>query len=397
MKPYALSNGSPRSTTSGWIGDFDGGLDVKYGVTTGLRWDFTVNTDFSQVEADEQQVNLTRFNLFFPEKRDFFLENQGIFHFVRPWTGGGGGGGEPSDGRQNSRRTCGCSSRVALASPTPASRFPILAGTRLTGRAGRLLDGGAEHPAARGIGPVPATNFTPFRLRRDILANSDIGAMLLNKEENGPQFNRLAGAGRQFPLRARERERICGEVVFAGKATAAKRQRGRGTGTSNYQRAGMADDATLHTIGDAFNDELGFVPRVGVDTCRSSAVRCGRSGCHAGHSRDPAALAVRHCIQPPGRRRPRSRQQDFHLPLNFHNSSFMELGVNTNVEVIRRPSSSTRARGVRVDPGRYSFNEYFALWNTNARPAVSVSLPVLDGQLLRRPPQRLRRSVRRSG
>jgi hypothetical protein len=57
------------------------GVDVKYGVTTGLVWDFTVNTDFSQVEADEQQVNLTRFSLFFPEKRDFFLENSGIFQF----------------------------------------------------------------------------------------------------------------------------------------------------------------------------------------------------------------------------------------------------------------------------------------------------------------------------
>ncbi len=54
---------------------------MKYGVTSGLTWDFTVNTDFSQVEADEQQVNLTRFSLFFPEKRDFFLENSGVFQF----------------------------------------------------------------------------------------------------------------------------------------------------------------------------------------------------------------------------------------------------------------------------------------------------------------------------
>ena len=61
--------------------DYDAGFDVKYGVTSGLTWDFTVNTDFSQVEADEQQVNLTRFSLFFPEKRDFFLENSGVFQF----------------------------------------------------------------------------------------------------------------------------------------------------------------------------------------------------------------------------------------------------------------------------------------------------------------------------
>ena len=67
-----------------FVGEFDAGVDVKYGVTSGLTLDFTVNTDFSQVEADEQQVNLTRFSLLFPEKREFFLENSGIFQFGLP-------------------------------------------------------------------------------------------------------------------------------------------------------------------------------------------------------------------------------------------------------------------------------------------------------------------------
>ena len=70
-----------RSASARLDSDYDAGFDVKYGVTSGLTWDFTVNTDFSQVEADEQQVNLTRFSLFFPEKRDFFLENSGVFQF----------------------------------------------------------------------------------------------------------------------------------------------------------------------------------------------------------------------------------------------------------------------------------------------------------------------------
>ena len=56
---------------------------MKYGVTQNLTADLTYNTDFAQVEADEQQVNLTRFSLFFPEKREFFLENQGTFAFGR--------------------------------------------------------------------------------------------------------------------------------------------------------------------------------------------------------------------------------------------------------------------------------------------------------------------------
>ena len=56
---------------------------MKYGVTANLTADFTFNTDFAQVEIDEQQVNLTRFSLFFPEKRDFFLEGRGVFDFAR--------------------------------------------------------------------------------------------------------------------------------------------------------------------------------------------------------------------------------------------------------------------------------------------------------------------------
>jgi len=77
LKPYMLTSGNTVGTRP-VDGDLQAGFDAKYGVTSSLTWDFTVNTDFSQVEADEQQVNLTRFSLFFPEKRDFFLENAGI-------------------------------------------------------------------------------------------------------------------------------------------------------------------------------------------------------------------------------------------------------------------------------------------------------------------------------
>jgi len=92
VKPYGLANFNQLPGVA-LDRDYDAGFDVKYGVTSGLTWDFTVNTDFSQVEADEQQINLTRFSLFFPEKRDFFLENSGVFQFGSGNTGGGGGGG----------------------------------------------------------------------------------------------------------------------------------------------------------------------------------------------------------------------------------------------------------------------------------------------------------------
>ena len=89
IKPYLIGDVSSDVTASPLVSNAvagNVGLDVvKYGVTQNLTADFTVNPDFAQVEADEQQVNLTRFSLFFPEKREFFLENQGVFGF-----GGGG-------------------------------------------------------------------------------------------------------------------------------------------------------------------------------------------------------------------------------------------------------------------------------------------------------------------
>src|SRR6185436_8367220 len=131
LKPYVLgSAGESRAVHVGT--DADVGLDVKYGVTSGLTWDFTVNTDFSQVEADEQQVNLTRFSLFFPEKRDFFLENSGIFQF-----GQGRGvvfsGGGLTSGRQTDAILF-FSRRIGLSDS--GESIPIAGGTRLTGRFG---------------------------------------------------------------------------------------------------------------------------------------------------------------------------------------------------------------------------------------------------------------------
>ena len=84
VKPYAIADLTTDRTVLPAVSNDPGGdvgLDVKYGITQGLTADITVNTDFAQVEADEQQVNLTRFSLFFPEKREFFLENAGMYAF----------------------------------------------------------------------------------------------------------------------------------------------------------------------------------------------------------------------------------------------------------------------------------------------------------------------------
>ena len=142
LKPYAhLARSRPIACAAPPISnDLDGdvGVDVKYGITANLTADLTFNTDFAQVEVDEQQVNLTRFSLFFPEKRDFFLEGRGIFDFGR---GGVTGGGRGSAGigatrptsadavlqppHRAQRAAASCRSTSAGASPARSGKFGV--------------------------------------------------------------------------------------------------------------------------------------------------------------------------------------------------------------------------------------------------------------------------------
>ncbi len=261
VKPYGLSSSNTIGDV-GTSGDLSGGLDVKYGVTNGLTLDFTLNTDFSQVEADEQQVNLSRFSLFFPEKRDFFLENSGIFQFGGG--GGGGGGGTASSGRQNASQETLLffSRRIGLSESGDA--IPILGGTRLTGRVGRFTVGGLSIQQQR-LGSVASTNFTALRVRRDILANSDIGVVLLNKDESGPRFNRVAGADANFQfgflsLNGYAVKTFSPQVVAPGSGEdfAAR-------GSFNYRSRTLQIRGYYSAIGSRFTDEMGYVPRVGVN------------------------------------------------------------------------------------------------------------------------------------
>jgi len=171
LKPYAVSSlttdaRGPLSPTST---DGDVGLDVKYSPTQNLVADFTYNTDFAQVEADEQQVNLTRFSLFFPEKREFFLENRDTFAFGGVGTGGrGGGSGGDTPILFYSRR-------VGL---DAGQQVPIIAGGRLTGRVGRFTVGLMDiQTASSDTAGARSTNFSTVRLKRDILARSSVGML----------------------------------------------------------------------------------------------------------------------------------------------------------------------------------------------------------------------------
>ena len=189
IKPYGIGGVSTDLRVDPPVrdaGDGDVGVDAKFGLTRSLTADLTYNTDFAQVEIDEQQVNLTRFSLFFPEKREFFLENRGIFNFARGGVSGrfGGGGGSRRGGGGGGFRGGGdvptlfFSRRIGLQDRVVA---PILGGGRVTGKVG-AFDVGALTIQTDALGSdVESTNFTAVRLRRDILRRSSIGAIFTNR------------------------------------------------------------------------------------------------------------------------------------------------------------------------------------------------------------------------
>jgi len=230
----------------------DAGVDVKYGVTSQLTFDATINTDFSQVEADEEQINLTRFSLFFPEKREFFLENAGIFEWGR----------RPRE--QNSPDLIPFfSRRIGIVEDRSGNGrlVPVHGGARLTGRAGKYTLGLLSMQTGE-FEDTPSTNFSVLRVRRDFLRQSDVGGLFINKYQNGSDSNRTYGVDSNFNffnyldltayIVRTETENLSGEDT-----------------ASDFEISWKDDFFDLYgghlRIGENFNPEVGFVPRGGIN------------------------------------------------------------------------------------------------------------------------------------
>ena len=269
IKPYAIGSlATDRTVTPPISNDGDGsvGVDVKYGLTENLTADFTLNTDFAQVEVDEQQINLTRFSLFFPEKREFFLESQGIFDFGRVAGFGGFGGsargnltGGPGFFGGGDAPTLFFSRRIGLGDE--GQTVPILGGGRLTGKVGDFSVGAIniqtdDAPAAKAL----ATNFSVLRVKRDILRRSRIGAIFTNRSVSlkGDGANQAYGLDASFSFH--DNVNLYG--YYARTNTP-----GLAGNTDSYQAAfsyegdlyGLLVDHLL--VGRNFNPEVGFLRR----------------------------------------------------------------------------------------------------------------------------------------
>ena len=226
------------------------GLDVKYGLTSNLTMDLTLNTDFAQVEADDERVNLTRFSLFFPEKRPFFQERAAVFDF--------------NTGEQS---RVFYSRRIGLG--PGGELIPIYGGIRLIGRIGRWDMGFLNmQTAPYDAADLPSENFGVLRFRRQVLnSNSYVGTILTSRISTRGNINLVYGFDGIFKVKGDDYFSINWAQSLDSDSLQALTLPRQNTGRlriawDKRTDRGLFYRARLGWSGDEYNPGVGFVRRV---------------------------------------------------------------------------------------------------------------------------------------
>jgi hypothetical protein len=380
IKPYGIGSlATDRTATPRRLNQLDGdaGVDVKYGVTQNLTADFTYNTDFAQVEVDEQQINLTRFSLFFPEKREFFLEGRGIFDFGRqagnteggPRAGRGGGGlfGGGDVPTLFFSRQIGLSRGLTV---------PIIGGGRLTGKAGKFSIGALniQTDEAPGAG-VLATNFTVLRVKRDILRRSRIGGIYTGRSKStvGHGSNEVYGVDAAFSF--------FDNVNFNGYY-ARTRTPGLEGDDASYQAAFSYNHDTYRfqvdhlRVGDNFNPEVGFLRRDDFRRTFTSAQYRPRPASIDAVRQFTFGASLDYIENGAGQVETRVAQVRFET--EFENSDRFVADAQQSRELLRQGFRITPA--VTIPIGQYDFADFFVGYTMGEQRPVSGTLSLQRGE-----------------
>lgn len=320
------------------------GLDMKYTLTSSLTLDLTVNTDFAQVEVDEEQVNLTRFDLFFPEKRPFFLENSGYFTV-----------GTPQEVELFFSRRIGID--------PSGFQVPILGGVRLSGKHGPYNIGLLNMQTEGVLGVAPANNFTVVRLAREFGSRSSVGLIAINKSPTGARAD-LYHSNQTYGVDANIG--IGDHLTFFNYA--AKTQTPGLTGRDHaastavrYETDLIRLDGGYTEVGEDFNPEVGFVQRVGYRRPNYGIYLSPRPK----NSRFIRRFWPHHHwdghYRFDGRQESGFRHTDFRV--DFQKGYSAGLAFNENFEQLFEPFEIYP--GVVFPVGEYSFNNWSLYGNTD--------------------------------
>ena len=369
--PYALGGLSrrPSSDETALDGRGDIGLDARYALTPNLVGVVTINTDFAETEVDTQQVNITRFPLFFPEQRDFFLESTGYFEFGFNRRGPGA---RPSVIPFFSRR-------IGLAEDTEQP-IPIMGGVKLVGRIHRYNLGFLSINTADEI-DNPQTNYTVLRLSRDILTRSNWGIIGVSKEPTGPDdptdpddplagnhSNRTYGADLNFSVL--ENFKFGGSLQQSDTPGATGSERA-GHVYANWSNNDWGMEISHRDIDELFNPEVGFVRRTGIEdtsgflgwSWRSSDFRVRRFEPHARFS---YIADQDHDLA--------TRRQHWAATVEFRDGSEIEAAWNPSFDTLVEVFVLDEEEEAIVRPGAYSMDQWFVRWRGDRSKVVSGSV-----------------------
>jgi hypothetical protein len=341
--------------------DNEVGLDIKYSVTPSLTLDLTYNTDFAQVEVDEQQVNLDRFSLFFPEKRPFFLENAGQFAV----------GNEEEVELFFSRR-------IGISSD--GEPIPIEAGARLSGRVGSATNVGLLYMSTEAVpGIAPGNDFAVARINQEFRNRSSIGALYVDRSGDGSllapgtdDYNRTYALDGRWGIG----DHIDIEAWAARTDTPGLSGNDDAFAIKTFYNSEEWSTRLIYTeVGGNFNPEVGFLTRDDYRNWDGRIMRRIR----------PADLWGLHEL------RPHISYRGYWDFDGFHETGFLHVdnhwewrsgyelhtGVNFTLEGVKEEFEI--ADGVKVQPGRYEHEELQLEYHTNAGAPLSFSLAAFIG------------------
>lgn len=357
VKPFATAD--LRTGDAAWTGKAKAGIDAKYRLSTGVALDVTYNTDFSHVEADTQQVNLTRFSPFFPEKRDFFLENADIFAF----------GDAPGDRTGRNQETqLFYTRRIGLSAN--GEPVPLHGGARLSGRAGAWSVGllGIRQGDSHG---APANTYSVMRVRRDLFAGSDAGVIVISRD-GAADFNRSYGAD----VNLRAGANWTANAFWAATA-------GPGLSGDNDQKkvSSQWDNGVTNVqvvvadIGSNFRPEVGFVPRTGVRSYQGTVGRVWRpSGRPLIREWDTHAKMI---YVTDRENLTLTKDEHYALALNFRDGSRIKISHNPQFERLVAPFDIRG--GIGIAAGDYPYDELQVSYNSDRSKLLGTTINLTRG------------------
>jgi hypothetical protein len=353
VRPYISGNWFHQASPPDDVLTGDRGGDLFYNITPNLKLTGTFNTDFGETEVDARQINLSRFPLFFPEKRAFFLENASVFSFA------GGSGNNPDVLPFFSRRIGLLEGRA----------IPILAGAKLTGKAGRY-DLGFMNVRSREAGGVEAKSFTVARIKRNLLEQSYIGGIFTDGDPARPGSSQTYGADvrlatSQF-LGGRQNFDVSTFFLNTRRA-GVDREHGLYGLSVNYPNDLLDVGVDYIRVEKNFDPALGFVPRPNTSKLNVSFNFAPRPRGFLGIRQMLHQISFRRFVRLEDGRTDSWRL--FLAPVNYTWNSGDRFELNWRPQFERLFEPFEIFEGVVLPPGDYRYDRYrVEFWSSPKRP-----------------------------